>query len=195
MERITLIFLAAAAACSGPGSYVWADDYAGSAGAVDVDAYHIAAGDLVAVSVYGQEGMSARSRVRQDGKISLPFLHEVQAQGYLPQVLAEQIEARLKDYIKAPVVTVTVEESRPLNVPVLGEVARPGQYTLDRGAGILDALAAAGGLTEFAHRDRIFLLRRQPGLVRIRSTFAALSRGEGRAVSLRLQNGDCIVVE
>jgi polysaccharide export outer membrane protein len=88
-----------------------------------------------------------------------------------------------------------VEETRPLTVPVLGEVAHPGQYALERGAGVLEALAAGGGLTEFAHRDRIFVLRRHPVQVRIRSTFEALSRGQGRAAAFRLESGDVVVVE
>ena len=123
------------------------------------------------------------------------MIGDVQAAGRSPSVLAEQIQSRLKAYINKPVVTVTVEETRPLAVPVLGEVARPGQYNLEKGAGVLDALAAAGGFTDFAHRDRIFVLRRQPALVRIRFTFEELSRGQGRAIAFRLQPGDAVVVE
>jgi polysaccharide export outer membrane protein len=184
--------LAALVSCAHVGSYVWVDDYALPA---DGDDYLIAPGDLLSVLVYRQEGMSVRERVRQDGKVSLPLLRDVQAAGLSPSTLAEQIQARLKDYINVPVVTVSVAETRPLAVPVLGEVGHPGQYTLEKGAGILDALAAAGGFTEFAHRDRIFVLRRQPALVRIRSTFEALSRGQGRAIAFRLQSGDAVVVE
>jgi len=55
---------------------------------------------------------------------------------------------------------------------------------------VLDALAAAGGFTEFAHRDRIFVLRRQPALVRIPLHLRGLSRGHGRAIAIALQPGD-----
>jgi polysaccharide export outer membrane protein len=147
------------------------------------------------VVVYRQEGMTSRERVREDGKVSLPLIRDVQAAGLTTSELSEQIQNRLKDYINVPAVTVAVVETRPLVVPVLGEVAHPGQYTMEKGAGVLDALAAAGGFTEFAHRDRIFVLRRQPKLTRIRTTFEALSRGQGRAGALRLQAGDVVVVE
>jgi len=133
--------------------------------------------------------------VRQDGKVSLPLLGDVQAAGLTPGELAMQLQEALKRYINYPNVTVAVAETRPLVVPVVGEVAKPGQYMLEKGAGVLEALAAAGGFTDFAHRDRIFVLRREPKLVRIRFTFEALSRGQGQATALQLQAGDVVVVE
>ena len=74
-------------------------------------------------------------------------------------------------------VIVVIEES-PTQVTVLGEVRTPGRRALESPATVLDALADAGGLTEFADDDRIFVLRRNE---RIRFTFDELSRGDGRA--------------
>jgi polysaccharide biosynthesis/export protein len=193
--RACVVCFALAVSCAQIGPYVWMDDYTPPGDGNVAGDYRIVAGDLLAVQVYREEGLSARERVRQDGKVSVPLLGDVQAAGLSPSDLAQEIQSRLKAYINVPVVTVAVEETRPLIVPVLGEVTTPGQYTLERGAGVLEALAAAGGFTEFAHRDRIFVLRRQPTLVRIRSTFEALSRGRGKASGFRLQPGDAVVVE
>jgi len=190
-----LVSALAAVSCAHVGSYVWVDDYKPAADAEGGGEYRIAPGDLLAVHVYREDAMSTRERVRQDGKVSVPLLHDVQAAGLTPRQLAEQIQVRLKEFINIPRVTVAVEETRPLTVPVLGEVARPGQYPLERGAGVLEALAAAGGFTDYAHRDRIFVLRRDQRLSRIRCTFEALSRGQGRAAAFRLQAGDAVVVE
>ena len=187
--------LLAATACAPNGPYVWADDYIAAVEKEPPKGYLIAVGDLVAVRVFGHDDLSVRERVRDDGKISLPILKDVDAAGLAPQVLGEQVRARLKDYVNAPVVTVTVAESRPLIISVLGEVTRPGQYTLEKGSGALEALASAGGLTDYAHRDRVFVLRRHSPLVRIRTTFSGLSQGQGRASALRLQPGDCVIVE
>jgi polysaccharide export outer membrane protein len=181
--------------CAPMGSYVWVDDYKSPAASEAGGDYRITPGDLLAVQVYREDAMSTRERVRQDGKVSIPLLHDVQAAGLTPAALAGQIQTRLKEFINVPRVTVAVEEIHPLIVPVLGEVARPGQYTLEKGAGVLEALAAAGGFSDFAHRDRIFVLRREPMPVRIRSTFDALSRGQGLAAMFRLQAGDAVVVE
>ena len=194
MKYRSLVLALGAIGCAQVGPYVWVDDYPTPAGGDDGQ-YRIAPGDLLAVHVYREEAMSTRERVRQDGKVSIPLLHDVQAAGLSPAALAQQIQERLKEFINVPRVTVAVEEIRPLSVPVLGEVARPGQYNLERGSGVLEALAAAGGFSDFAHRDRIFVLRRQPAPVRIRSTFQALSRGQGRAAAFRLQAGDAVVVE
>jgi polysaccharide export outer membrane protein len=96
--------------------------------------------------------------------------------------------------VVSPQVTITVEESQPTSVSVLGEVAHPGIYTLDPSAGVLQALAAAGGFTEYASRDSIYLVRRPPS-PRIRFAFSALSQGEGRAAAFRLRAGDVVIVE
>ena len=187
--------LLAAAACAPSGPYVWADDYIAAVEKQPPQPYSIAVGDLVAIRVFAHDDLSAKEKVRDDGKISLPILKDVDAAGLSPQALGEQVRTRLKDYVNAPVVTVVVEESRPLTIPVLGEVTHPGQYTVEKGAGVLEALASAGGLTDYAHRDRIFVLRRQSPPLRIRTTFTGLSQGQGRASELRLQPGDRVIVE
>lgn len=174
------------------GDYVWASDYDASGPG---RGYVIAVGDLLNVRVFNQEAVSGKFRVRSDGKISLPFLNDVDAAGYAPSVLAAQLQTRLKDFIKVPVVTVSLEEAAPLRVSVLGEVAHAGSFTFDAGATVVDALAQAGGLTEYAHRDRIFVLRSHPSPARIRFDFASLVRGEASAVAFQLRAKDAIVVE
>jgi polysaccharide export outer membrane protein len=164
--------------------------------------YHIAIGDVLGVRVWNQDSMSTdRARVREDGKISLPFLQDVEVLGQTPADLASRLQVRLKAYVVSPVVTITVVERRPTRVSVLGEVARPGQYDLDRGAGVLAALAAAGGLTPYAHRSQIFVLRqgywadgnRDP--VRIRFEYSRLIDGRRPAATFRLEPGDVVTVE
>jgi polysaccharide export outer membrane protein len=118
----------------------------------------------------------------------------VDAAGYPPGVLAQQLQTRFKDYVNLPVVTVSLEEPAPLHVSVVGEVARPGLYTLDSGARVLEALAQSGGLTEFAHKDRVFVLRGVPP-VRVRFSWEMLQHGDPPAAAFRLRTGDAVVVE
>lgn len=183
--------------CAAVGPFVWMDDYTPPADPADAGkGYLITAGDLIAVSVYGQDSLSSRERVRRDGMISLPLVRDIRATGLTPNQLADEIQARLKDFInKPPVVSVAIAEASHLSIPVLGEVTHPGQYALENGAGVLEALAAAGGLNDAASRDRIFVLRREPSFVRIRCSYDALSRGQGRAATFRLRHGDTIVVD
>ena len=174
--------------------FVWIDEWSAPAPAATGE-YVVGIGDLLNVLVWDQDKMSARVRVRSDGRVSLPFLDDVPAAGFTPVSLARRLEERLKSVIVTPQVTVVVEESKPLSVSVLGQVEKPGLYSLDPGAGIAQALAAAGGLKDFARKDRIFLLRTDDETVRIRMTYADVTTKTGRTSALRVRTGDVVVVE
>jgi polysaccharide biosynthesis/export protein len=186
------------AGCRHADTFRWVDDM-GDSGPSHAK-YEIHPGDVLGIRVWNQDSMSpGKVRVRADGKISVPFLGDIQAEGLSPGELGEQLEGKLKSFIVKPVVTVTLEETRPMRVPIVGEVAKPGVYDLEAGAGVLAALAAAGGMTEYAGRDSIFVLRRaqtaQDRQLRIRFTYEALIHGRGRAAAFQLQSGDLVVVE
>ncbi len=191
MRRCIAIILLAAG-CSSAGQYVWVDEYNFGSGAPEE--FVLGPGDLVDVRVFHEDAMSGKARVRNDGMISLPFLGDVRAGGVAPARLAREIETRLKEFIRNPVVTVSLEERQAANIPVLGEVAHPGIYPL-ADAGLVQALAAAGGLTQFASKDRIFVLRPNPTAARVRFRFEDIARGKGAAAMFRLRAGDSVVVE
>lgn len=164
--------------------------------------YLIAEGDLLGIRVFGQESLSGSVRVRSDGKISLPFVNEHQAARLTPAALAAQLQASLKTFLVNPVVVVSLEERHPSQVSVLGAVVVPGLYPLRPGSGVLQAVALAGGLTRFADRDGIYVLRAngldRPGprtTTRIRFTWKALVSGRGPAAAFELREGDVVVVE
>jgi polysaccharide biosynthesis/export protein len=187
----------ALAGCKTPAPYVWVDALPAQVEPAEKE-YVIQAGDQLAVRVWGQDSMSARARVRPDGRISLPFLDDVEAAGLTPSALGKRIQARLKEFVVNPVVTVSLEDLRPVAVSVIGEVTRPGQYPLEQGAGVLPALAAAGGMTPFADKDGIYVIRKRKGKAdseRIRFTYQALTGAQGPAANFRLQGGDVVVVE
>ena len=90
--------------------------------------------------------------------------------------------------------TVSLEDTRTPMVTVLGELVRPGVYPLEPGSGVLEAVANAGGLTEFADRESIYVVRKTPHL-RVRFTYEALLWNDSRATSFRLAPGDVVTVE
>jgi polysaccharide export outer membrane protein len=187
----------ALSACKTPAPYVWVDSLPTQTEPAEKD-YVIQVGDQLSVRVWGQDSMSARTRVRPDGRISLPFLDDVEAAGLTPSALGKRIQARLKEFIVNPVVTVSLDDLRPVSVSVLGEVTRPGQFQLDQGAGVLQALAAAGGMTPFGDKESIYVIRKRKtdgDTLRIRFTYQALTGAQGRATTFRLQGGDVVVVE
>jgi polysaccharide biosynthesis/export protein len=193
--KLTAIVLAMCSGCYTPkGAFITVEEFAGPPPGV----YIIGVGDLISVRVFQHEDMSAKVRVRADGMVSLPLVNEVRAAGKSPPALAEELNKRFKDFVNNPAVTITLEETRPLTVSILGEIARPGVQTLEPGAGLLQALAAGGGLNDFAHSDGLFVLRRVPGEakpIRIRFNWKALSEGSGKSAGFVLQPGDVVVAE
>ncbi len=192
-----MLFLFGAAGCKTAGNSVPIDSIEPSPLPTTRD-YVLQAGDTISIRVWNQDSITTKAKVRPDGKVSLPFVNDVEASGSTPTALAARIQSRLKEFIVNPVVTVVLEEPRSLVVAVVGEVTRPGNYHLESGSGVLQALAISGGPTPFADKDRIMVIRQsQDGssAQRIRFTYSALTQIEGRATAFRLQGGDVVVVE
>lgn len=177
--------------CGGAATYVWADAMSDHEPPVS---YVIAPGDVLGVRVFNQDNMSTRARVRSDGKIAVPFVGEIDVLGKTPATVAAELSVLLKAYVVSPTVTIVVEEALVASVSVLGEVARPGIYPIDASTGVLQALAAAGGFTDYASRGPIYVVRRSPP-GRIRLSYGALIQGAGKGSLLRLRAGDVLVVE
>ena len=100
----------------------------------------------------------------------------------------------MKSAVVVPTVTITLEAEAELKVSVTGEVKQAGVFTLDHNASVLHALAAAGGLSDFADGDKVFVVRR-PLPQRIHFNYADLRAGDPKSVGFTLQPGDVVVVE
>lgn len=182
-------------ACASAGQFVWVQDLPDQEFAAMRSDFVINPGDVINVRVYEQEPLTTRARVRADGRVALPLIGEVDVAGKHPVMFARELEGRFSEYITKARVTVNVEETPPGQITIVGEVGHPGVVTLVNRTGVLDALAAAGGPTEFADRDRIFVLRRGPVMRRIRFTYESLTHNDARALAFSLQGGDVLVVE
>ena len=195
---VALALAGALVACASERRSLWVEDLAAPTQREDSE-YRIAPGDVLGVRVWNQASMSTeRARVRDDGKVSLPFLQDVDSAGMTLSELSSRLAVKVKTYVSNPIVTVTLEERRPLQVSVLGEVTRAGIYELRHSAGVLDALAAAGGLTQWARRDGIYVLREGGGSTdppRIRFQYERLASGKGAAATFKLRSGDVVLVE
>jgi polysaccharide biosynthesis/export protein len=190
-----VLWVSACASGSSGGAAIEVEQLKDQAATTAPREYVIGVGDVLNIQVYNEAQASGRMRVRSDGRVTLLFVNDVDAAGKTPVQLARDIETSLKKFIVNPTVTVVVEDSTPLTISVLGEVSKPGPQSLQRDTGVADALAAAGGLTAFAHKDRIFVVRTVPEPVRIHFTWDALTKGVGRAPLFRLRAGDVVVVE
>jgi polysaccharide export outer membrane protein len=180
-------------ACGSTGPYVWADSLPASTTG-STEGVIIQDGDVVSVRVFNQEPLSTKEKVRPDGKITMPVIGEIVARNKKPAQLASELQDRLKSVVLAPNVTVTLDTGTELKISVLGEVKNSGVFTLDHGANVLHALAAAGGLSEYADSDKVFVVRKSlPQRVRFR--YQDLRSADPKSISFMLQAGDVIVVE
>ena len=109
--------------------------------------------------VYQEKDLGATVPVRPDGKISIPLIGEMPASGKTAKQLQQEITVKYTEYIAKPAVTVVVKEVNSPKVSVLGEVKNPGVYKIKDRATLLDAIAMAGGLTEYAKKDKITVIR------------------------------------
>jgi polysaccharide export outer membrane protein len=115
--------------------------------------------DVVEVSVWKEPDLSRTVPIRPDGKITLPLLGDVKAEGLTPRELEATVQKQLASLVRDPRVTVIVHDVNGQRVYVTGMVGHPGAFPLRNTMGVLQALALAGGLAEFADRDTIHVLR------------------------------------
>jgi polysaccharide biosynthesis/export protein len=194
-QSLLLVLAAALGGCASVGQFVWVQDYPVATAAHDSRV--VAAGDMLAIRVWNAEQMGSRQRVREDGTIALFFAEDLRVAGLTTTQVADSLAVRLDGVLVAPRVNVVIEEAAADMVSVIGEVTRPGRYMLREAPTILSALSQAAGLTEFARKDRIFVLRGGSGgePQRIRVRYEQLIRGEDLARGFRLQPGDVVIVE
>ncbi len=158
--------------------------------------YVIGDDDLLGINVWKEPELTESIPVRSDGKISLPLIGEVQASGRTPAQLRDDITARLRAYLTAPAVTVTVLQMNSQKFNILGRVLKPGSYPLSTTTTVLDAIATAGGFQDFAKQKSVYILRRNPegGETRIAFNYKDVIRGNHPEENIRLRPNDTIVV-
>ncbi len=156
--------------------------------------YKLGPGDKLRVEVYGEPQLSQSLQVRPDGRITMPLIGEVLATTQTAAQLRDTIGTSLKEYITNPVVTVIVQEAVAAQVYVIGEVARPGVQVMQGPLTVLQALAQAGGLKEFADKDDIRILRKGAAGLTQTLGFNYKDAMKGRLEPVLLQPGDTVVV-
>lgn len=162
-----------------------------------VDAHYlIGADDVLTVNVWHEPEVSRNVPVRPDGKISLPLVGDVQAAGLTPTQLKAELETRFTKFLTNPDVSVIVAEIRSQRINVLGQVQRPGTYALIPPMNVLDAVATAGGLREFAKPNKIYVLRTLPSgqVERIKVQYNNVLKGKHGSQDVILQTRDTVVV-
>lgn len=158
--------------------------------------YQIGAGDVLHIGVFHEPDATVQSVVvRTDGKISMPLIKEVSVMGLTPSQLEKQITEQLSKFLTAPDVTVIVTSINSKKVYVIGAVRKEGPLTYTYPMNILQALIDAGGLSDFAKRKKIYVLRTQNGRsLKLPFDYDAALKGEHLELNVPVLPGDTIIV-
>jgi len=162
---------------------------------VAAEDYVIGADDVLSVVFWREKELSVDAVVRPDGKISLPLMNEVMAAGLTPEQLRDRITKLASAFVKDPQATVVVKEVNSRKVYITGQVEKPGAYPLTTRLSVMQLIAMAGGLKEYAKSDRIVVMRLEQGReVRHRFDYKKVLEGKDDARNLEMRPGDTVVV-
>jgi polysaccharide export outer membrane protein len=159
--------------------------------------YIIGAEDVLEITVWRNADLSKIAQVRPDGRISMPIIRDIMAVGKTPSQLAEEMTNKLKEYIQNPIVSVSVKEINSSNIFVLGEVARPGRYSLKSKTTLLQGITIAGGFTPSAARNQMVIFRfteSATGMKRLTASYDEIVLRGVVVENFELKSGDTVVI-
>jgi polysaccharide export outer membrane protein len=157
--------------------------------------YKILPGDILQISVWGEEDLQDQVLVRPDGGISFPLCGDISAKDRSVVDLQDEIATRLSRYVSDPVVTVSVAEVQGNKIYVIGQVARPGFFVVNPQVDVLQALSMAGGTTPFANLNDIKILRRNGSAQEVLEfRYNDVINGRRLEQNIILQSGDIVIV-
>jgi len=150
--------------------------------------------DVLSVIVRNEPEISRQVTVRPDGKITLPLVEDIEVAGLTIQEVREKATEAVGKVVQQPYVTIILDEYNSFRVSFLGEVNTQGPLSLRRPTRFLQALAQAGGVTEFSKKE-VFVLRESDGAQRrIEIDLKALMRGNKLEQNIYLAPGDTVLV-
>jgi len=169
---------------------------AGGVARATTDDYRIGAGDTLQISVWKEPDVSVPSVVvRSDGRITIPLIKEVTVGGLTPSQAEAMITEGLRKYITDPNVTVVMAAMNSKKVYVIGAVRKEGPLPYNYGMTVMQALSEAGGLTDYAKRKKVYILRSENGReYRLDFNYEEVVRGERMEQNIVLLAGDTVVI-
>ena len=159
---------------------------------VDPKTYKIGPEDVLMIDVWKEADLSGPVQVRPDGRISPRLIPEMEVAGMTPDQLAEKLRVEFGKLVLNPIVQVVVREVRSRKYYLSGNVSRSGAFPLVVPITVLEALTLAGGLSEWADKKNIIIMR---GDKRLKFNYKDVIKGKNMSQNIYLENGDFVVVE
>ena len=156
--------------------------------------YIINSGDQLQVEVWQNEQLTRPVTVRPDGKITLPLVNDVQAEGDTVPQFQKRLTEDLKKFIKEPVVSITVLSFSQKRIYIQGQVRNPAAYNYSGELYLLQAITLAGGTTPFAEGCAVIVRKKGSDFVRYDVELEPIMNGENLKENLPLQPNDVLSV-
>ena len=198
MRIVTSLFLIAVMLCGATGCLEEQVNY--KVDMVPPGEFLLGPEDVLIVTVWKNQDLSREVVIRPDGMISMPLVGDIQATGLTANLLAKRIAERLTEYLASPIVFVQVKDVNSYFIYVLGEVAKPGKYSLKSYANVMQGISLAGGFTQYAKKNKIKVLRVMADgssgkhQVEIPVQYDEILKGNAVPGNFYLRIGDVIVV-
>lgn len=163
--------------------------------ATESDFYTIGIGDELQISVWHEPELSMPVQVRPDGMITLPLVNDLAVVGLSTHDLQNVLSEKLKPFVNEPQVTVIVRNIHSRKVYLMGQVGKPGPYTLNERKTVLELITEAGGPGPFAKTGSIYIVRTVNGQQsRLKFNYKKALAGKADAGDIELLPGDMVVV-
>ena len=157
--------------------------------------YVIGTDDVLSIVYWKDKDMSADAKVRPDGRIALPLINEVHAAGLTPEQLHKKLVEESKKYMEDANITVVVREINSRKAFITGEVNKPGPYPLTAPTTVMQLIAMAGGLREYADAKKIMIMRSENGRqISLPFNYKDVAAGKKLQQNIELKPGDTVVV-
>ena len=158
-------------------------------------AYHIGPGDIIEISVWKDPDLSRTLIVPPDGIISFPLIDTINVTNLTVSDLKKVVTKKLSEFIPDATVTVMLNEINSLKAYVIGKVKEPGEFPITLETNVLQILAKAGGLTPFASKGNIKILRQKESqIMEIPFDYGEVEKGKNLQQNIILKPGDVVVV-
>ena len=159
------------------------------------EAYKLNQGDVLQISVWGEETLQKEVRVLPDGSITFPLAGRVEVANATTPEIEKRITEKLKTYMPDPQVTVAISSIEGNRAFIIGKVLRPGAVLLTGPMTVMQAISQAGGLDRFADSDSIKVLRGSAGAESVQLVnYDRLIKGQDLSSNILLNTGDTILV-
>jgi polysaccharide biosynthesis/export protein len=152
-------------------------------------------GDVLGIVFWRDRDLSAEVTVRPDGRVTLPLLNDIYVAGMTTSALRDKLAEDARRFVTEPTPSVIVRRVNSHNVFITGEVVKPGSYPIYGPTTVLQLIAAAGGLREFAHKSEIVIVRNVDGHPTTHLfNYKDLTKRRNLGQNIQLKPGDTVVV-